>query len=783
MKKRILSTMLAAVMVVSSCMTVFAAINITDSAETVYEGNDPFIMAEKILDELNADASAATSFENDKTNHAEQLTTIKAVNDYLATKTYTDAELIGKLEDCINLICANPRMTSYKKQYLVALVEAETNDTIKNGLKAHDTTGKTLRESFGLLDDYVAEMQTFFAAQGIDENDYNAETSKKYVAEPLLAFLKIMFAQDGTAASYTEDGKYMRENYIKEFINNDRAKKTMAVLFGADLTKEIVSDSVTNTDLGIVRHIKEYITSDTATTIPTIKGYMNNMMVEDKSVAVNGAFDALGKVADAAYENDPMHDDVVMVMGDGQNAGLIELLVKSVDNNTLDASNIWLNLFLSEHIQTKSVTRPLNTLSAATPAPERIEIRDNSSINFVTAGLEETYGISADVTLNNNWFKLVCYVEDTPGTFIESNYVTHNGSDIQITQDNTKGEYYDAYFVLYRKAASADATTFIESYPVNIYNKAISTGTGGGGTTKYVLTYETNGGTQYTAERYSKGATVTLDKIPAKEGYKFAGWYLDKELTQKVTSVVMNSGITVYAAWTLDEGVEVPEMLNGEDHFAYVVGYPDGNVRPQANITRAEAVTVLFRLLKEEVREANLTENNSFTDVNEEDWFNTAVSTLAALKIVNGRTETEFMPNEYITRAEFAAIFARFAEYEYTLEGKFKDVNGHWAADYIREAAAYGWIKGYEDNTFRPDQRITRAEAITLINRVLKRIPEYKEDLAEGMVKWADNNNSNAWYYIAIQEATNSHKFERKANNFEKWTELTSIHDWTKYEK
>ncbi len=307
---------------------------------------------------------------------------------------------------------------------------------------------------------------------------------------------------------------------------------------------------------------------------------------------------------------------------------------------------------------------------------------------------------------------------------------------------------------------------------------------GGGGVTRYILTYESNGGTKYDKETYSPGKVVELTKEPRKEGYIFDGWYADKELTQAVTEVKMTKNITVYAGWIEDNGVagdghETPGALDGEHHFAYVVGYPDGTVRPNDHIDRAEVTAIFFRLLKEEIREQNLTNSNGFEDVAEEDWFNTAISTMEKLDIVKGRYPGLFVPTDFITRAEFAAICARFDDSEYEIVDSFADVAGHWAEDEIHEAAAHGWIKGYEDGNFHPDQLITRAEAMTMINRVLNRIPETEKDLLATMMVWPDNADANAWYYLAVQEATNSHEYEMKNHIYESWTKLTENTDWT----
>ena len=307
--------------------------------------------------------------------------------------------------------------------------------------------------------------------------------------------------------------------------------------------------------------------------------------------------------------------------------------------------------------------------------------------------------------------------------------------------------------------------------------------TGGGSSsshhsTRYTLHYESNGGTAYKDERCSSGTKMTLDKTPTRESYTFTGWYADKALTQKITTVTMNSDKTVYAGW---EATGVPDKLNGDDHFAYVIGYPDGKVHPEGNISRAETATIFFRLLKADIRDGNLTADNEFSDVSDGQWHNKAVSTMAKLGIVKGRRADRFDPNASITRAEFAAICARFSTRTVENSGSFSDISGHWAENEIERAAAFGWISGYPDGTFRPDARITRAEAMTMINRVLCRMPQSESDLLDSMVTWSDNKPSD-WHYLAVQEATNSHDFNRQGEVGESWTKLTSVPDWTRYQ-
>ena len=296
--------------------------------------------------------------------------------------------------------------------------------------------------------------------------------------------------------------------------------------------------------------------------------------------------------------------------------------------------------------------------------------------------------------------------------------------------------------------------------------------------TRYTLHYESNGGTAYKDERYSSGTKVTLDKTPTRESYTFTGWYADKALTQKITSVTMNGDKTVYAGW---EATGVPDKLNGDDHFAYVIGYPDGKAHPEGNISRAETATIFFRLLKADIRDGNLTADNEFSDVSDGQWHNKAVATMAKLGIVKGRRADRFDPNASITRAEFAAICARFNTKPVENSSSFSDISGHWAENEIERAAAFGWISGYPDGTFRPDARITRAEAMTMINRVLCRMPQSESDLLDSMVTWPDNKPSD-WHYLAVQEATNSHDFNRQGEVGESWTKLTSVPDWKRYQ-
>lgn len=275
-------------------------------------------------------------------------------------------------------------------------------------------------------------------------------------------------------------------------------------------------------------------------------------------------------------------------------------------------------------------------------------------------------------------------------------------------------------------------------------------------------------------------SNLYCQELTAPEGYKLSN---EKIAVSKKDVSTSSSTSDKNAKTVKNSRSKTPSMLNGEDHFAYIVGYPDKTVHPQSSITRAEVATIFFRLLTEETRTANATKTNKYADVSSDKWYNQAVSTLSAMGIIKGDSRGNFNPNAPITRAEFAAIAARFDKTEDVAAASFGDVAMHWAKPEISVAANNGWINGYTDGTFHPDSKITRAEAMAMINRVLQRLPESKADLLDGMIQWSDNADTSKWYYLAVQEATNSHYYELKANQHEKWTKLRENRDWTELEK
>lgn len=294
--------------------------------------------------------------------------------------------------------------------------------------------------------------------------------------------------------------------------------------------------------------------------------------------------------------------------------------------------------------------------------------------------------------------------------------------------------------------------------------------------------------------KVAKGsATPGFDgDTPTRSGYTFMGW-------SPTVAETVTADVTYIAQWKRNGGhhpskpdntVEIPDEdalgLNTDDHFAYIIGYPDGTVQPNGQITRAEATTIFFRLLTEESRSANLTKTNGYTDVASDAWYNTAVSTMTKAGIVDGYPDGTFRPDAPITRAEMAKIISLFAKLDKS-ESRFSDIASHWAEAYIKLAAGNGWIAGYPDGTFGPQRNITRAETATMINRVLDRVPsEESHLLSRGVMQiWPDANPGD-WFYLAMQEATNSHDYERNAKwaaADEQWTALRETRDWKALEQ
>ena len=399
---------------------------------------------------------------------------------------------------------------------------------------------------------------------------------------------------------------------------------------------------------------------------------------------------------------------------------------------------------------------------------------------------ETTY----DVTFNCNYHdkKETITVPANTKLIIDPNYGTYAGSTtkttITVTSDTTiadakrAGYYFYGWYVtesqgVYTFTAVWNNNYYYNSYSIYYYDYD-------DGKSEYAnfpygtsVVIDPNGGTAKlsgtsfsTKQSFNIYRDYTLTDA-SRSGYTFYGWDLTK------------SGSTYYftAMWSRYKS-DVPYMLNGTDHYAYIKGYPNGSFKPTDTITRAEAATIFYRLLTDSTRKAYATTYNSFKDVPATAWYNTAVSTMAKLGIVNGGADGYFRPNDPITRAEIAAMIARCDGAYYTgTSTVFSDTYGHWAAGYIDRAYELGWINGY-GTTYAPDRYISRAETVAVLNRVLNRAPQYTSDLTRNYTTFSDVATS-AWYYLDVEEAANSHTYTRKSNaDYETWTKLIADPSW-----
>ena len=471
---------------------------------------------------------------------------------------------------------------------------------------------------------------------------------------------------------------------------------------------------------------------------------------------------------------------------------IVNTIVKDGDNDkpinsdpvsTWDTKQLKSATSLSTSDWTTTVTLTLPTVNKA----EITVATDSNIVNQTEA--KPIIAISKD-----------SYVIDKIGnefTFMDELSLKVNGTELSATQDTTNKNLYRfgtetegvyPYTVTY--TAKNDETKEPAQFTWNI-NEDVYAGT------KVTLSYKLKLTTPNTKTgTYGKDDLDGSLRIPESEAlytnesailYKKEGNTKLAEFPKPSVSYTIkgsSGGHGGNGGGTVTIPDDVPTGLNGKDHYAYVVGYPDGMVYPQKNITRAEVATIFFRLLTDETREANMTKSNGYNDMKDGAWYTCAVSTLSKMGIIKGYEDGSFKPDASISRAEFAAIAARFDPDGDKTPATFSDVSSHWAKDEISIAANHGWIKGYEDGSFKPDQKITRAETMTLVNRVLKRLPETKDDLHKDMKTWPDNQKESAWFYLAVQEATNSHYQKlKKDGTHETWESMRETRDWAALEK
>ena len=521
-------------------------------------------------------------------------------------------------------------------------------------------------------------------------------------------------------------------------------------------------------------------------------------------------------VNDGKLEITPITDEVTVTINGNTDTKVYNGSEQSVSGYTTDVNGKTISVALKEGSKAEAKGTDVNTYNMGLTADSftvtstnysNIKVVVNDGYLEITPVTDEVTvtitGNTKTVMYNGSEQSVTGYTTDVGDKTIDV-VLNATGKD---TAKNTKvGKYYMGLTTNDFAVTSTNYTNinvivvdgWLEITPIT--QTATVTITGNHNSVKYNGREQSVTGFTYTAP---EGVTVTLNagsKAEAKgtdKGTYYMGLTKDDFTVTsdiyKEFKIVVNDG---YLEITRSGGyhprpkptVEIEDDdalgLNTTDHFAYIVGYGNGEVRPQNNITRAEVATIFFRLLTDDVRDENLTKTNRYSDVAATSWYNTAVSTLSSMGIITGYPDGTFRPNAAITRAEFAAIAARFDSNGDKTTAKFSDIATHWAKDEISIAYNNGWINGYPNGTFGPQRDITRAETMTLVNRVLNRQPETEDDLLPNMTVWTDNANPNAWYYLAVQEATNSHYYKFKTNSkYEKWTELRETRDWTQLEK
>ena len=470
--------------------------------------------------------------------------------------------------------------------------------------------------------------------------------------------------------------------------------------------------------------------------------------------------------------------------------------------------NGWTNLVANWEVNSYTVTFDVNGGETANPESKKVTFdaaygplaatsrKGYTLVGWFTAKdggakVESTTVVATagDHTLYAHWtpntynYEIHYYVQQPDGSYVEDASAldtTKSGtfdSTVTVTPDANKyGAHYSYNSV---KSVVSGVVTVDDPATIlklNVYYDLDF----------HTLTFDAKGGTETESITVRHGNRVAKPEAPKRSGYRFNGWFDDEKCREKHdfdTPLVEDA--TVYAGWTKRSSgssvqIESPNKpkqdnslkFNTEDHFAYVNGYPDGTVKPTGDVTRAEVAAILYRVMDADCVKTYETTRCSFSDVVRGDWFNLYVATLEnAGVIVDTRTNGKFRPNEAITRAELAAMLAQFADIK-SAANSFNDVSArHWASDEIAVCAKMGWINGYPDGSFRPDATITRAEMMAMINRALGRTPKSADDLLSGMKAWRDNANVNAWYYLDVQEATNSHTYT-KSGTHETWKKL-----------